>query len=79
MLVYQKGPSGPFSIGKYKPMCGILLVKSQTKISLDKHLSAFKIQKWFRKIAENPNHKSGICKRRVNAAYDKLFNIVENE
>ena len=43
------------------------------------HLSAFKIQQWFRKIAENPNHKSGICKRRVNAAYDKLFNIVENE
>ena len=43
------------------------------------HLSAFKIQKWFRKIAENPNHKSGICKRRVYATYDKLFNIVENE
>ena len=38
------------------------------------HLSAFKIQNWYRKIAENPNHKSGICKRRVNAAYDKLFN-----
>ena len=37
------------------------------------HLSAFKIQQWYRKIAENPHHKSGICKRRVNAAYDKYY------
>jgi hypothetical protein len=40
------------------------------------HLSASKIKKWFRKIALNPNHKSGICKRRVYAAYDKLFNSI---
>ena len=53
--------------------------KTFTEKKYKEHLSVLKIQHWYRKIAENPHHKSGICKRRVYATYDKLFNIVENE